>query len=51
MIQAEIDRYIVRGEPIQFSKEMLTDEFNLSFKGSVPVLGIMKKEKFKAYFQ
>ena len=50
-IQVEIERYIIKGKPIRFTKEMLIDEFNLSFKGPVPVLGITDVNKFKSTFQ
>jgi predicted metalloprotease with PDZ domain len=50
-IKAEMEKYIINGEPIRFTKEMLIDEFKLSFKGSVPVLGITDEKKFTATFQ
>jgi predicted metalloprotease with PDZ domain len=50
-IQSEVDKYIVMGEPIRFTKEMLIDEFSLSFKGSVPVLGITDEKNFTATFR
>jgi hypothetical protein len=50
-IQAETDRFIINGEPIRFTKEMLVDEFSLSFKGAVPVLGITDEKKFISIFK
>ncbi|MGD0583175.1 MAG: hypothetical protein ABR974_09550 [Bacteroidales bacterium] len=50
-IKSDIDRYIIKGEPIRFTKEMLIDEFSLSFKGSVPVLAITDEKKFTQTFQ
>ena len=50
-IQAEMGKYITKGEPIRFSKGMLSDEFCLSFKGMVPVIGITDEKKFNATFR
>jgi hypothetical protein len=50
-IKAEMERYIIKGEPIRFKKEMLFDEFSLSFKDSIPLLGITDEKKFISTFQ
>ncbi len=50
-IRKEIEKFIIKGDPIQFTKGMLTDEFSLSFKGDIPVIEIAIKEKFQHYFK
>jgi len=49
-VKAEIDRYIVKGEPIIFSGEMLVDAFSVSMKDDVPILRITDKGKFESLF-
>lgn len=50
-IQSEINRYIINGEPIRFTNDMLTDLFSLTFRGDIPVLGITDEKKYAAAFR
>ena len=35
-IRNDIDRYIIKGEPIEFTKEMLVDAFGITWHGDIP---------------
>lgn len=45
-----LEDYIMKGNPIAFSQEMLTPEFNISYDKEIPRIKIMEEAKFLALF-
>lgn len=50
VIKAEIEKYMIRGELLDFSTITLSKEFMVEFKDEVPVISVIPGTNLKNYY-